>query len=640
MSTQLEINNIIADSGNFTALTLNGSDLSAVSTSIFEYDNPSNFPISGSSSGIYIATDSSRLYRWNGSSYNEVGPIGGADTSLWDYFKPPAPSNVTATAGDAQAIVSWTAPTVLSQTPITDYIIEYSNNSGSTWSTFSDGTGTSTSTTVSGLTNGTSYIFQIAATNAIGQGNWSTSSASITPLAGDPLYSSVSLLLHMDGTSSTFIDSSKYIHSVTAYGSTTQSTDQSRFGGKSALFVSDGDYLTLPDTSALELGSSNFAIEMWIRTTNSTQYATIMSRTPASFSTGMWSLMINHNSSTAGDIALYVNEISPSTPTLLSTGVNIRDGEWHYLVVSRDSSSFNLYVDGTRVATASSSATIVNISAGIRIGVDEFYGRQFTGNIDELRVTIGNSRGYTGTTISVPTAAFPEVVPNTDPWFSNVSLLLHGDGNLTDSSSYGHSFTTYGNVSATGVAKFGTNSLLFDGNGDYLMTSSNSAFDFPGDFTIEAWVWFSAPPNSYAGAYGAAIVNRYSGLGGGDNTGWQLRINGTSSGYDTINLYTGQTDLNWSASFSLNTWHHVAVSRSGSSIRAYVDGSQVGSTTINSDSLTPSSSRDLSIGRLALESTYLFDLNGRIDDLRLSKGVARYTGSSFSVPTAAFPNSE
>lgn len=226
-----------------------------------------------------------------------------------------------------------------------------------------------------------------------------------------------------------------------------------------------------------------------------------------------------------------------------------------------------------------------------------------------------------------------------DPYFSNVVLLLHGDGSLADSSSYGRAMTAFGNASAAGAAKWGSGSLTFDGDGDYLTTPSSTDFDLTGDFVIEAWVRLAANPGVFGGAYGAAIVSRYQGAGTDSDKGWQLRVNGTASGYDTINLYTGQTDLNWSASLSLNTWHYIAVARSGSSIRAYLDGSQVGSTVTNSDPFTPSSSRSLSVGRLALETTFLFDLNGRIDDLRITKGSDRgFTGASVSVPTAAFPD--
>lgn len=101
--------------------------------------------------------------------------------SRWDLFLPPAPTGLTVSAGNTQATVSWTAPTVLSQTPITDYVVQFSSNSGSTWTTFSDGVSTSNNTTVTGLNNGTSYTFRVAAVNGIGTGSYSSASSSVTP---------------------------------------------------------------------------------------------------------------------------------------------------------------------------------------------------------------------------------------------------------------------------------------------------------------------------------------------------------------------------------------------------------------------------------------------------------------------------
>jgi outer membrane protein OmpA-like peptidoglycan-associated protein len=76
--------------------------------------------------------------------------------------------------------VSWTAPSSNGGSSITGYSVQYSTDGGSTWTT-SSCSGTSTSCTVTGLTNGTSYIFQVAATNSVGTGSYSSSSASVTP---------------------------------------------------------------------------------------------------------------------------------------------------------------------------------------------------------------------------------------------------------------------------------------------------------------------------------------------------------------------------------------------------------------------------------------------------------------------------
>lgn len=128
----------------------------------------------------------------NGQAYNfrviAIGSTSGAQTP-GDYSEaltpaaasaPSAPTGLTATAGNSQVSLSWTAGSN-GGAAITDYVIEYSTDN-STWSTFSDGTSTSTSATVTGLTNGTLYYFRVKATNSVGTGS-ASSNATATPTA-------------------------------------------------------------------------------------------------------------------------------------------------------------------------------------------------------------------------------------------------------------------------------------------------------------------------------------------------------------------------------------------------------------------------------------------------------------------------
>jgi hypothetical protein len=88
-----------------------------------------------------------------------------------------------ATAGTNSAVLNWTAPTDNGGSAITDYIIEYSTNNGTTWATVTDGTNTSTSVTISNLTAGTSYVFRVTPVSAVGTGEPSVSSNAVTPQA-------------------------------------------------------------------------------------------------------------------------------------------------------------------------------------------------------------------------------------------------------------------------------------------------------------------------------------------------------------------------------------------------------------------------------------------------------------------------
>lgn len=93
---------------------------------------------------------------------------------------PGAPTSLRATVGDTQVPLTWSAPVSNGGASLTDYVVQYSLNSGTDWTLFSDGTSTATSTTVTGLTNGVAYIFRVAATNSVGTGEYSQS-VTITP---------------------------------------------------------------------------------------------------------------------------------------------------------------------------------------------------------------------------------------------------------------------------------------------------------------------------------------------------------------------------------------------------------------------------------------------------------------------------
>lgn len=103
-------------------------------------------------------------------------------TAVTPQTVPLAPTNVLTTTGDAQVLVRWTAPTDTGGSAITDYTLQYSSNSGSTWTAFPHTPTTATQLTVTGLTNGTAYIFRVAAVSAVGTGNFSASSDPATPL--------------------------------------------------------------------------------------------------------------------------------------------------------------------------------------------------------------------------------------------------------------------------------------------------------------------------------------------------------------------------------------------------------------------------------------------------------------------------
>lgn len=100
----------------------------------------------------------------------------------WNYFKPVAPTNLSGSAGNTQVVLTWTAASTVSQIPVIDYIVQYSADNGITWIKFNKNISSSTSTTVTNLTNGISYLFKVAAVNGVGTGAY-TETISVTPAA-------------------------------------------------------------------------------------------------------------------------------------------------------------------------------------------------------------------------------------------------------------------------------------------------------------------------------------------------------------------------------------------------------------------------------------------------------------------------
>jgi hypothetical protein len=96
---------------------------------------------------------------------------------------PSAPLSVVGTGGNAKVALTWQAPASTGGSPITGYGVDYSSNGGTTWTTAIAPSAalTARSYTVTGLTNGTPYVFRVVAANAVGAGPFSATSAAYTP---------------------------------------------------------------------------------------------------------------------------------------------------------------------------------------------------------------------------------------------------------------------------------------------------------------------------------------------------------------------------------------------------------------------------------------------------------------------------
>jgi hypothetical protein len=214
-------------------------------------------------------------------------------------------------------------------------------------------------------------------------------------------------------------------------------------------------------------------------------------------------------------------------------------------------------------------------------------------------------------------------IVNDDPYFANVSLLLRGGGTngsttIIDGSSSPKTVTAFGNAQiSTAQSKFGGASIAFDGTGDYLDAGSNSAFGYGlNDFTIEFWTYRNASSELQV-----FLDHR---------TGVSVRVAPTIYILsNAILYYTGGNNRITGGTVASTQWVHVALSRSGSSTKLFLNGVQTGSTYTDTNNYIDSPVR---VGG-ANDGSSVASLNGYIDDLRITKGVARYT-ANFTPPGA------
>lgn len=216
------------------------------------------------------------------------------------------------------------------------------------------------------------------------------------------------------------------------------------------------------------------------------------------------------------------------------------------------------------------------------------------------------------------------------------SLLLNFDGannstTFTDSSSYNHTGTAYGNAKiSTTQSKFGDSSGYFDGVGDYVEYAANSVFALGTDpFTIECWIYCSALPSN---GNIAGLVGTYSTLGSADTTHWWFGLDNRDSTNRLTITRHGDNAITANCIWTpnLNTWYHIAACKdSNNNIYIYINGeSQLVNSTNNWASYNVSSNGPLGVGVIATP----FYFNGYIDGLRITKGVALYQGSAFPLP--------
>lgn len=226
----------------------------------------------------------------------------------------------------------------------------------------------------------------------------------------------------------------------------------------------------------------------------------------------------------------------------------------------------------------------------------------------------------------------------TDPYWTSTVLLLSGDGPNGSTTFTDESFKARGNASVQGgtqvnttLKKFGSGAIDPNGIGEWLSFSDSPDFDFgSGDFTVETWFAHDSTESDH-------LISKWTTTG--DQLSFALVVNSGSvqffwstTGANSVNVSTGAVTI------TLGTFYHVAFSRVGNTGYILFDG--IIRNTVDMTGVTIFDSTALL--RIGANGVGGGDFNGQIDEVRITKGVGRYSGSvssSYTVPTAAFPRS-
>jgi hypothetical protein len=445
------------------------------------------------------------------------------------------------------------------------------------------------------------YISNMRITNtALYTAAFTPSTAPLTAVSGTTL---------LTCQSNKFVDNSTNAYAVTTAGtpsvqrfspfSPTSAYSTSVIGG-SGYFDGSGDYLTLSSNASLGFGTGAYTVECWIYVTAAPAFSVF-------FAVSTGGLQFGLNS--AGNIAIAEQNVDwrleSSTPPVLNA--------WNHVAATRDgSSATKLFLNGVQIASNTNTTNYLQGTTG-NINLNPGNANKFTGYMTDLRVVKGTAI-YTGA-FTPPTAPVTAI--------SGTSLLLdYTNAGILDNAIMNDLETVGAAQLSTSVKKYGSASMYFDGTSSSLSVFSNlQNLQFGiGDFTVECWVNKSANGvNSYDSVMGlGSTVNA--------TQGWYLEVSTARGIFFIIN----NVSVSYGTWVNDGFWHHIAVTRSNGTVYIFKDGVLLTSGALST--AVPTTATAARIGNYYNGSTNFY-FSGYIDDLRVTKGVARYT-TSFTPPTS------
>ena len=423
----------------------------------------------------------------------------------------------------------------------------------------------------------------------------------------------ISGTLFLAGKDNRFIDSSSNAQSITISGTPaivpfSPFAPAAAYGvssvGGSVYFNGSTDWITAPMNTAI---TGDFTAECWIYcTASAAAYNGIFAKRTSGSTYSPFLLGLSAGGS-GTSIALLLST-SGSSWNINTTFGAVTFNQWNHIALVRNGSAINCYLNGTSVYSGTLSGTLCNPADAFSVGAlaANGYG-PFNGYISNVRLVIGTA---------VYTSAFtPPTAPVTA--ITNTQLLVKGTNAGVYDSTAKNDIITAGTVQiSTAQSKFGTSSIVFNGSSDGLTVPASQNFVFgTGDFTIEFWMRSSSSATSMNLLW--------------MTSSWAIIVYSNSNIYwQTVQASSSLVNASYGTLMDGN-WHHVAACRTSNAFKLYIDGSQV---LTGTDSTNYTINNQINIGSLGGYGWY----NGYMDDIRITKGYARYTGSSFTVPSAAF----
>jgi hypothetical protein len=558
------------------------------------------YPSAGTVAGQIISA-----HNWNGSGFdfgfrvNTAGPL---------YFEATGGANVTSTI--VVPLGQWNhVACVRNSGTVTFYINGLSRGSASITTNIPSTTAISLGHSLTGGTYGalTGYISNARVVKGVPvyTGNFIPQTSSLSSTQ-----SSSTNIAAITGTSTSLLtlqDNRFKDNSVNAFTLTSSATQIKSFGPfadtdtttGSGYFDGTGDYLTVANNTALQLGSGDFTIEFWAYPTavGGGTFRAFVSKGAAS--TG-WSIFINSSGNWA-----FTDTSTPLTSSLAVANA------WTHVAAVRVGTAFTLYLNGVSSVTATVS-TNFNQTDQLVIGAGRDTTIPIIGYIADLRVLKGTAlytANFTPTTTTLTAVA-------------NTQLLTlqyrRGDNNhrFVDESGIKSLTTRAGNAHQGSFSPFSPAgwSGYFDGSTSYLNSSTIGTLS--GTWTVEFWIYMPVLGVQYT------FINLNSGGAGGvniwRNTSNQLVVD------DGANAQTAFSTVTFATA---GVWYHVAVTRNGTTTTGYINGAIAGTNTF-----TPASVNAVTIGRYNNNPFYY--LLGYMSNLRVVDGVVVYTGA-FTPPTTA-----